>query len=1084
MPKINEASFNFVFLAHNDLEAEVVRFAVGARLNSLYTVKVLLLVSTDKLEKAQWADFFATPCELSLKTNSPAGVTETQAAQANQATWSGLLTHMTTGDQLGPYTYLEVELTPWLGLLAGQVQNRVHLDLNCLDVLRDSFKFGGLELERFRFATKHGDYPKRDFIFQYEEDLLDFVWRTLRFDGLGLYYEQAQDGEVAVIVDNNAQFPPLLSGDSELVLTSAAHSGLAPNHNAQAAYNFRVASSLPPQSLLLRDYNWEDPNRPLEVQVRVSPRGRGEVHLYGENFATEAEGVRLAHIRREEILANSELYHLTTSVPGFKPGLTFSLQGHPWGGFNDRYLTVATEFSGSQTGPLTSRLGLDLGQEDLSLEHKLVCQKLSTPYRPALSLARKKISGSLTAWIDGAGSGDFPEIDKYGRYKVLLPQDISGRGGGKASAWIRMAQPYVGKGYGQNFPLTPGAEVLLTFIDGNPDRPVISGAVPNAETSNIINSATSNLSGLGTKGGSSLLFHDKAGEQKVVLGSGSNRGSITLSAGSPTGALVQADHVSVFSLSNVAASASRHATLVGTEKAVHVDDNYFLSFAAVLQTLQNAATTSLSAYEYFTGDDVGGGHTGDVDPSTVTSKYTGMFDFGINLIAQGAEYQRLLKKMRTLPIKPHNNLIDFTANSRGCRSVMRAKRDSNLTVIGFCSFLGHIVKIFKAGVESYENAKDLDNFEKKKGSYQNADISKGANALKIASVTMAEGSELSSIIASVISDISILKAMTSPFGETKGIVIDNEDSYVEARAKTFASFAAAGPVIVESGRGLLGEVLRHDFSSGKAPTGLLQPEIATLKGPQDYNEGQAVVLLSDLVRAKAMEVSLEAFDAVVAKSAGQIQLIAGTDAAGKLEAEDHEIQRQELYLLKDNMFIPPDNDPENVIAKAVGLDRTAHYHSQELPVKAASGVEAAILLRTEGEKNNILLQTVDPTGTIELLQGKGTPVAGSDARHILLNSSSSVMQEDLNTRLELQKGSKVSLQLSSSVGLQMEPTQVALSLSPTSKIQLTEQDVEIKGPETVKLATPVSSLELNSQGFLLKVGGLSFQGTPVNLKLG
>ena len=76
----------------------------------------------------------------------------------------------------------------------------------------------------------------------------------------------------------------------------------------------------------------------------------------------------------------------------------------------------------------------------------------------------------------------YAEIDDLGRYKVILPFDQSGNAEGKASRWVRMAQPYAGANYGMHFPLHKGAEVLLTFVDGDPDRPIISGSVPNPDT--------------------------------------------------------------------------------------------------------------------------------------------------------------------------------------------------------------------------------------------------------------------------------------------------------------------------------------------------------------------------------------------------------------------------------------------------------------------------------------------------------------------------------------------------------------------------------------------------------------------------
>ena len=108
-------------------------------------------------------------------------------------------------------------------------------------------------------------------------------------------------------------------------------------------------------------------------------------------------------------------------------------------------------------------------------------------------------------------------MDEQGRYKVILPFDISGRAKGKGSAWLRMMQPFTGPDYGMHFPLRKGSEVLLTFVDGNPDRPIISGAVPNPETRSVVEAGNQDRSGFQTAGGSSFYSDDRPGHQHMMF---------------------------------------------------------------------------------------------------------------------------------------------------------------------------------------------------------------------------------------------------------------------------------------------------------------------------------------------------------------------------------------------------------------------------------------------------------------------------------------------------------------------------------------------------------------------------------------
>ncbi|MDR2141038.1 MAG: type VI secretion system tip protein VgrG [Deltaproteobacteria bacterium] len=1090
MPENSQTSFKFVFLGHQDLQAQVVKFTGQARLNSLYFLKILLLVPSKSLEKAEWADFFATPCELTITEGPPPPY---MGAQALQSSWTGLLTKMSAGSQLGDHTLMEVELTPRLGLLAGRKQNRVHLGQDCLGVLRDSFKFGGLEPKRFRFEAKAADYPKRDFIFQYEEDLLDFVWRILGFDGLGLYYEPGDDGEVAVIVDHNTQFQPLLLEDSELVLTCATTSGLTPGISEPTAYNFQVESSLPPQTLLLRDYNWQDPNRPLEVRLRVSPRGRGEVHLYGENFATNKEGSRLARIRREEILAKSETYRLTTSAPGFKPGLTFALKGHPWGGFNDRYLTVATEFSGAQTGAISSRLGVDLGHEDLSFKHELVCQKLATPYRPTVSQPRKKIAGSLTAWIDGAGSGETPELDKFGRYKVLLPQDVSGRDGGKASAWIRMAQPYVGNGYGQHFPLTPGVEVLLTFIDGNPDRPVISGAVANAETNSLINSSTSTLSGLGTKGGGSLLFYEKPGKQKAILTAGSDRGGITLSAGSPTTALIHADEINTLSFDNISTIAGTNMNLVGSESSVTVSDSTLVNLAAFIKTLKDTGsaiadlvhltetdrTPDDEAENREDGEDKDGTYYGlEPGPSLAVEKAMGLLSFGISRLATGGILLSALQALNKTPVcPPHKNLFALTASNSETKSVLRAKKENEITVVNICAFFASLIKYVGAG----QKAKVFEGKADNKIESSNKAAKRGAKGLAYTTTGL-------DILLDVLEKITLVKAMATVHGAPKGMLFQNEDSYVNLRAETFTALSANGPVFVESSSAPLAEILRHSASESQAPSELLQPEFDDATGDFDFDESKAVLLLSDLIRLKAEQIGLQAFNGVMGKSSTSIQLIAGVESFNKLKLKQHEMEKKAVETAVDSFkALPQADSPLKTAYKSVVLINSEKANKSPFPVDTDKAMTQGALIRTLGDEDHILIQTREPSSNIEILHGDGRDKGGTKySRRILLDENGTAIQNDVDCQLLMVKDSGVFFGLDKKISLQFSPERASLSLDPVDTCLnfTTSEGVSLAGKSQLELSVGNSFLKISSSGFEIEAGGVPFKVNTSNVEAG
>jgi type VI secretion system secreted protein VgrG len=139
----------------------------------------------------------------------------------------------------------------------------------------------------------------------------------------------------------------------------------------------------------------------------------------------------------------------------------------------------------------------------------------------------------MNATIDAEGPSDYAELDEFGRYKVQLPFDNSDKNAGKGSARIRMASPYAGSDHGMNFPLHKDAEVLLSFINGNPDEPVITGAVPNSENPSLVNYNNPYESKITTAGGNRIHMGDKKGKEFLRLYTPFNKSSISL--GSPDG---------------------------------------------------------------------------------------------------------------------------------------------------------------------------------------------------------------------------------------------------------------------------------------------------------------------------------------------------------------------------------------------------------------------------------------------------------------------------------------------------------------------------------------------------------------------
>jgi len=177
------------------------------------------------------------------------------------------------------------------------------------------------------------------------------------------------------------------------------------------------------------------------------------------------------------------------------------------------------EHEGHQTGSFWAGVGKERaeGEEKLTYSNGFTSIPSDLQFRPERKTPKSRFYGTMNATIDAAGAGEYAELDDLGRYKVKLPFDQSDMDGGKASRWVRMSQPYAGADHGMHFPLHKGTEVLLTFVDGDPDRPVIAGAVPNAETISPVTAANQTESVIQTGGNNKIRIQDFAGSERIIM---------------------------------------------------------------------------------------------------------------------------------------------------------------------------------------------------------------------------------------------------------------------------------------------------------------------------------------------------------------------------------------------------------------------------------------------------------------------------------------------------------------------------------------------------------------------------------------
>ncbi|MFO0984067.1 MAG: type VI secretion system tip protein TssI/VgrG [Planctomycetota bacterium] len=448
----------------------------------------------------------------------------------------GMVCSIRQQDELHEWTRYQVALVPRLWRLSTDVMTRIFIDKSVPEMIEEILKEEGFEGADYEFRCAKGQ--KREFAVQYQESDLDFFSRWLEHEGICYFFEQSDDGEKIVFADSTAGYRPLpgsaqvhyrpIPGTADTVTEEAAPDAF----REEVVRTLTADQQVIPRKVILKDYNWRKPSQDLKVDSDVVPEGMGTVYYYADHYKDTAEGKALAKIRAEELHCRQKIWSGTSNHRNFRAGTVYQLASHYRPDSNQEYLITSVHHRAEQFLGLTwtGIAGTTYGNEFTSIPKAHV-------FRPERKTPWPAIHGIMNAKIDGSGDGKYAEIDDMGRYKVLLPFDLSGRSGGKASRYVRMAQPYAGGGMGMHFPLCKGTEVLLAFLDGDPDRPIIVGAVPNPETASPVTGTNHTQNAIQTGGGNKLVLEDSGGSQQIHLSSPTMSSHISLGAPNSPGHL-------------------------------------------------------------------------------------------------------------------------------------------------------------------------------------------------------------------------------------------------------------------------------------------------------------------------------------------------------------------------------------------------------------------------------------------------------------------------------------------------------------------------------------------------------------------
>ncbi|MGA2609438.1 MAG: type VI secretion system tip protein TssI/VgrG [Terriglobia bacterium] len=368
------------------------------------------------------------------------------------------------------FTSYSAEMVPWLWFLTRDADCRIFQNKSIPDILTQVFSDLG-----FNDYTNslQGSYDPREYCVQYRESSFHFVSRLMEEYGVFYFFKHQQGKHTLVLADTSTSHS---SCPGQSMVRYVAVSG-GPQEDVITGW--QIEEELRTGKYSLEDYNFQTPSTNLMVNeptvYEVGGNSKFEIYDYPGEYLTKGAGESLAKVRMQEEEAEHLVAHGTSQCRMFVSGYKFTLEEHPRKDMNTDY--VLTEI---QHSAITDSYGSLKSPQGESYSNTFTCIPLSVPVRPLRVTPRPTVKGPQTAVVAGP-SGEEIYTDKYGRVKVQFFWDRLGKKNENSSCWIRVSQSWAGKNWGAVFLPRIGQEVIVDFLEGDPDQPLITGRVYNAE---------------------------------------------------------------------------------------------------------------------------------------------------------------------------------------------------------------------------------------------------------------------------------------------------------------------------------------------------------------------------------------------------------------------------------------------------------------------------------------------------------------------------------------------------------------------------------------------------------------------------
>ena len=430
--------------------------------------------------------------------------------------FNGIVTSFAYQGRAEGYSHYEAILRPWFWLLTRNRDCRIFQELTVLDIIekvcRETHGFAD-----FRFSLSE-QYRQREYCVQYRESDFTFISRLLEEEGIFFYFEHEENKHTLVMADANSTFPDV-EGETEIPFRPPGEARVGLEHVSA----WHVSHEVQTGACVLDDYDFTKPRVDLEGSASISrthSQSEFEAYDYPGLHWEAADGESLARIRIEELQSEHRRFSGFSDHHGLAAGRAFHLVEYPRESENAEYIIVAAEIEVESAE--IEQLRMD-AQNRFVVEFKAISRE--EPFRPRRKTPKPFVHGPQTAVVVGK-QGEEIWTDNYGRVKLQFHWDREGQSDENSSCWIRVSQHWAGKNWGSMHIPRIGQEVVVDFLEGDPDRPLVSGRVYNDSQmppwALPDNQTQSGVLSRSTKSGTpdnfnELRFEDKAGEEHIYF---------------------------------------------------------------------------------------------------------------------------------------------------------------------------------------------------------------------------------------------------------------------------------------------------------------------------------------------------------------------------------------------------------------------------------------------------------------------------------------------------------------------------------------------------------------------------------------